>query len=180
MKKPDWKAWLENEKLCKKWLNFYIKKGMLRLDVLGKELYLKKAKHNLDFANWIKEKHKDEIPKLFGEERFYDWIINAYYYSIYHATLALISVKKLASKSHNATLCAVILFYYHKQKILKEEDIELIKESIDKEDIEIIAKTKDLRERASYDVSANFELILTEKAKNNAVYFLNKVKSILK
>jgi len=32
----------------------------------------------------------------------------------------------------------------------------LIKESIDKEDIEIITKTKDLREGTSYDVSASF------------------------
>ncbi len=179
MKLPNWRDWVKSKRLCKRWLNDYIKKGVLRKTRLSKELYLKKAKHNLDFANWVKEKHNNELSELFGEERFYDWVINAYYYAIYHAALALISAKGFASKSHNATLCAVIWFYYHQHKKLNEKDIELIKESIDKEDIEIITKTKDLRERASYDVSASFELRLVEKAKNNTVSFINKVKKIL-
>ena len=54
---------------------------MLRENKLAKELHLRKAKHNLDFANWLKEKHKRELPELFGDERFYDWVINAYYYA---------------------------------------------------------------------------------------------------
>ncbi|RLJ05496.1 MAG: hypothetical protein DRP18_02960 [Candidatus Aenigmatarchaeota archaeon] len=179
MKLLDWRKWTKDKKLCREWLNGYIKKGTLRKIKLSKELYLKKAIHNLDFANWVKEKHNDELPELFGEERFYDWVINAYYYAIYHAALALISAKGYSSKSHNATLCAVIWFYYHQQRKLDEEDIELIKETIDREDIEIITETKDLRERASYDVSVSFEFRLVEKAKNNAVYFINKVKKIL-
>lgn len=179
MRQPDWRVWVKDRRLCKRWLAGYFKKRILRKTRLGKELYLKKANHNLDFANWVKEKHKDEIPKLFGDERFYDWVVNAYYYAIYHAALALVSEKGYLPKSHNATLCAVIYFCYHKQKRLEKRDIKLIKESIDRKDIEILTKTKDLRERASYDVSASFELALVEKAKTNAVYFLNKVRVIL-
>lgn len=170
---------MKNKKLCRIWLENYFRKGILRKSSLSKQLYLEKAKHNLDFANWVKEKHKGEIRDLFGEERFYDWVINAYYYAIYHSALSLISVKGYSSKSHNATLCAVIWFYYHKQKALDENDIGLIKESVDREDIEIITRTKSLRERASYDASANFELKLVNKAQDNAVSFFNKVKDIL-
>lgn len=179
MKLPDWREWLRNKELCKRWLDIYLRRSMLRKISWGKELYLKKAKHNLDFANWVKEKHKNEIPELFGKERFYDWVINSYYYAIYHAALALIAIKGLSSKSHNATLCAVIWFYYHKKKSLEKIDIELIRESIERKDIEIMTRTRDLRERASYDVSASFELGLVEKAKDNTVSFLKKVKEIL-
>jgi len=98
---------------------------------------------------------------------------------LYHAALALIAAKGLSSKSHNATFCAVILFYHHQRKDLNKNDIRIIKESIDKEDIEAITKTKSLRERASYGVSVNFELTLVEKAKINAISFINKVRSIL-
>ncbi len=179
MKKPDWKRWLADSRLCKKWFDGYVERGVLRKSRLGKELYLEKARHNLDFANWVKEKHKDELPELFGEERFYDWTVNAYYYAIYHAALALISVEGFSSKSHAATLCAVIWFFCHKRKMLEKKDIELIRESIDREDIEKITITKGLRERASYDVSVSFELVLVEKARENAVGFLSKVKEIL-
>src|SRR3989344_162494 len=178
MKGPDWNAWIKSEEKCKSWLDNYIKKNMIKKGGLTSSLYLKKASHNLDFANWLKEKHKKEIPDLFGEERFYDWAINAYYYVFYHSSLALLSLKGYSSKSHYATLCFIIYHYYHKTRHLKKEDIGLMHQSINKEDIEMIAKTKSLRERASYDVSALFEEKLVENAKNNAVYFFNKIKRI--
>jgi uncharacterized protein (UPF0332 family) len=180
MKPPNWKTWIEDRSLCKDWFIYYIKKGMLRKKSLNKELHLRKARHNLDFGNWVKEKHKSELPRVFGKERFYDWVINAYYYAVYHGALALISAKGLSSKSHNATLNAVIWFYYHSKRELKEEDLELISVSISKEDLEIINKTKDMRERASYGVSYRFELNLVERVKRDSISFINKIKRILK
>jgi len=180
MKLPDCNEWIRNSKLCRQWLESYVKRGILKKSNLRSILYLNKSRHNLDFANWIREKHKEEIPRLFGNERFYDWVINAYYYSVYHAALALIAEKGFSSISHNATVCAVIWFYYHQRKVLDKKDIEIIKDSINKEDIDIITKTKDLRERASYDVSSTFESGLSEIARNNAVYFLSKAKTILR
>jgi uncharacterized protein (UPF0332 family) len=176
MKKPDWREWTDKRETCKRWFNGYLRKRILRKDRIGKELYLRKSEHNLNFANWVKEKH---IPEIFGAERFYDWVISAYYYAVYHGALALISEKGFSSKSHNATLCAVIWFYYHQKRSLHKKDIELIGESIEKEDIETVAKTKSLRERASYDASAKFELNLVENARLNTVNFINKVRSIL-
>ncbi len=182
MKRPDWKAWLKNRKECKKWNSFYLKNKVLRKQTLKPKDYLKKALHNLDFANWVYEKHKTEIKSLFGEERFFDWVIIIYYYAIYHAALALIASKNLFSKSHLATLNALILHFYHEKKIEKE-DVEIFVESIskalEKEDIEDIIETKELRERASYEAGYEFEESLVETAKSNATKFIEKVRHIL-
>lgn len=76
MKKPDWRIWITDKEECKLWLDNYIKKQILRKSADESRLHLKKTDHNLNFANWIAEKHKDEIPKMFGEETFYDWVIS--------------------------------------------------------------------------------------------------------
>lgn len=182
MKKPNWKIWLENKKECKSWNNFYLKKSILRKQSLKVEDYLRKALHNLDFANWVYKKHESEIKSLFGEQRFFDWVIVIYYYAIYHAALTLIASKNLFSKSHLATLNALILHFYHEKKIEKE-DVEIVVESIskalEKEDIENIVETKELRERASYGASYEFEESLVEVAKANAIKFIEKVRHIL-
>jgi len=91
MKKPDWKLWLRDRQECKLWLGKYIEKKVLRKSKDESKLHLKKTDHNLNIANWVVEKHKNEIPEIFGSETFYDWTISMYYYAIYHATLALIS-----------------------------------------------------------------------------------------
>ena len=130
----------------------------------------------MNFANWILDKHQNEIPEFFGEETFYDWIINIYYYAIYHSALALISTDGYYSKNHSATLCCIIYYHYHLKKTLIEEDVEIVAKSLDREDIEILGESKELRERASYNVHTTFEKILVEKNKEQAVNFINKVK----
>lgn len=107
MKKPDWKFWLKNKAECGDWLKRYIKNGILRKTNDESRLHLRKTDHNITFANWVFEKHKDEIPKLFEKEAFYDWTINIYYY----AALALINREGYKSASHSATLC--FLIYHH-------------------------------------------------------------------
>lgn len=182
MRKPEWRVWLEDKRECEKWYRTYLKKGVLRMRKLKAGLYLRKALHNLDFGNWIYEKHKDEIRELFGNERFFDWVVVIYYYAVYHASLALIASKGVFSKSHTATLCALILHFYHKGKIEKEY-VEILAEStprlLEKEDIETIVETKELRERASYGVSYDFEESLAKKAKENALKFIEKARTIL-
>lgn len=179
MAAPDWRKWLTDKGSCKEWLDNYVRKGVLRKDRMGKELYMKKSRHNMDFAAWLIMKHDKEIPELFAGDNFYDWVINAYYYAIYHAAMALVSEKGYSSKSHSATLCAVTWFYYHQKRALERKDIEMVGEAIGSDDIEIIAKTKDMRERASYGVSESFEMALVESAKKNAVNFTAKAGSIL-
>lgn len=179
MKKPDWKIWIENKKECEYWLNSYVKKKILRKSEDESALYLKKTNHNLNFANWIFEKHDGEIKEIFGEEVFYDWIINIYYYAIYHAALALISREGYSSKNHSASLCFLIYNNYHLQKALDKEDFKVIASSLGREDIETIGNTKELRERASYDVHELFEKKLAEQTRDKTVDFVNKIKIII-
>lgn len=182
MKKPDWNVWIKNKAECRRWYNYYRKHKMMKRTTLKPENYMKKATHNIDFSNWLLDKHKDEIPAVFGNQKFHDWVIVGYYYAVYHASLALIASKGLESKSHFATLSAIILFFYHEKKISKE-DVETVAESIGaaitKDDIEIIIDSKSLRERASYNVGYEFDEALVKRAQNNAVKFMQKTRDIL-
>jgi len=180
MKKPDWRIWMENREECESWLINYIGKKILRKSEDESRLYLRKTNHNLNFANWIFEKHNNEILEIFGEETFYDWIINMYYYAIYHAASTLMSKEGYSSKNHSATLCFLIYHHYHLQKALDKEDVELVASSLDKEDIEIIGDIKELREKACYDIHESFEKRLAEHVREKAVDFVNKIKMLLK
>jgi len=57
--------------------------------------------------------------------------------------------------------------------------MELVANSLNKEDIETLGMSKDMRERASYDVHEIFERKLAESAMIKAINFINKVKEIL-
>ncbi|MAG20198.1 hypothetical protein CL618_02080 [archaeon] len=179
MKKPNWRLWLKDEKECKSWLDYYTKKKILRKRKDESKLYLKKTDHNLHLANWIMEKHKDEIPEMFGEEKFYDWTINMYYYAIYHSAMALVSKKNYSSKNHSATLCFLIYHFCHLQENIDEEDVELIVESLNKEDVETIGSSKEIREKASYDIHETFEYKLADDLRKQTIELINKIKLLI-
>lgn len=179
MKRPDWKLWLNDKEECKAWLNSYLKKKMLRKSANESMLHIKKADHNLHIANWIIEKHKDEIPEMFGTETFYDWVMSMYYYATYHAALALMNREGYTSKNHSGTLCFLIFHHFHTQQALEKEDVELIAASLNKEDIEVIGSSKELREKANYGVHEKFEEKLIESTREEVVTFVNKIKTIL-
>lgn len=183
MKKPSWKLWIKSKKECQNWYKKHLRKGMLKKrKKLKPKDHMKKATHNLDFGNWIYEKHKDEIKSVFGKERFFDWVLVIYYYAVYHAALALVASEGFESKSHMATLNLIILKFYHEKK-LEKEDVEVIAEKIprplEKEDIEVITESKKLRERASYGASYDFEKSLVKNSKKDVIGFIQKVKTIL-
>ena len=180
MRKPNWKLWLTDRQECKFWLESYIRKRILKKSSDDSKLHLRRADHNLTFANWIIEKHKDEIPHVFGADTFYDWVISIYYYAIYHIALALMSKEGYVSKNHSATLCFLIYHHYHLQNALEKEDVELIASSLNKEDIETLGFSKELREKACYDVHEQFEQRLAEQIREQAVDFANKIKVLLK
>ena len=179
MKKPDWKIWIEDKKECKLWLNNYIKKKILRKCKDESILHLKKTDHNLNFAGWIFEKHKNKA-EIFEDDRYYDWVINIYYYAIYHAALALLNKEGYNSKNHSATLCFLIYHNYHQQKAFDMEDVELIASSLSKEDIETIGSSKELREKACYDIHESFEQRLAVQIREQAINFINKIKELIK
>ena len=51
---------------------------------------------------------------------------------------------------------------------------------MNREDIETIGFSKELREKACYDVHEHFERRLTEQIREQAVKFVNKIRSLLK
>lgn len=143
-----------------------------------KERYLRKADHNLDFAVFVTDLHKDLIKERFLGRTFYDWVTTAYYYAIYHSALALPADIGFKSRSHLATLCGIINYYYHQTKSLEREHVEILGR-VERENIEQFLESQDLRQRASYGVSLNFEERLAKIARDDAVEFVNRAKEVL-
>jgi uncharacterized protein (UPF0332 family) len=56
-------------------------------------------------------------------KEFSDWAVVGCYFCLYHAALALIIRKGFFSKSHDATLCLLMLEYYGN---LSEDDLALV------------------------------------------------------
>ncbi|MCX6742487.1 MAG: hypothetical protein NTX24_04945 [Candidatus Pacearchaeota archaeon] len=178
MKKPNWKIWIKNREECEFWLDLYMKKGILKKSKDESKLHLRRTDHNLNLANWLLEKHKSKTD-IFSDDTFYDWVIDMYYYAIYHASLALISKQGHISKNHSATLCFLIYHNYHTKKALDEEDVALVANSLSREDIETVGMSKELREKACYDVHESFEQKLTTQIKEKTISFVNKIKGLM-
>lgn len=125
--------------------------------------------------------HSQSIKEKLRGRSFYDWCIVIYYYAVYHAVLALICRAGFKSKSHLASISALTLIYYHKKKFLSKEDLQLVigGQDIEGEDIEFVADSKNLRERASYGTDENFELILAKNLQKNTVDFVNKIRKVI-
>lgn len=179
-KKFDWQIWLDKLEEVENSFKFYLKKEMIKQEKETKSLsisHLRKAEYNLRFANFLTD-----------EKRFYDWIIVGCYYTIYHSALTLITKKGFSSKNHLATLCALIKFYYNrekesnheKEKTLTKEEIELVSIfSLEKEEVSYFAQAKDKRETASYGLSEEFNKAEAEDLLKKTIQFLNKCREIL-
>lgn len=172
LKKFDWQNWLEDENLNENSFRFYLRKEVISSEketVFLSVSHLKKAENNLAFVNFLND-----------QKKFYDWIIVGCYYIIYHSALALITKKGFSSKNHLATLCALIKFYYLKDKSLTKEQIELVsKSSLEKEEISYFAYAKEKRETASYGISQDFNKKEAEDLLRNTIQFLNRTREIL-
>ena len=172
-----WERWMKNKEECEESFGQYLKEETIKEEEEKENLtksHLKKTDYNLDFIN-----------NLLKQKKFYDWVIVGCYYAIYHSSLALLSIKGYSSKSHLATLCALIHLYYKERKedeenSLNEEDIELIaKSSLDKEEVTYFVEAKNKRETASYGISEEFTKNESEKLKIKTILFVNKIKEIL-
>jgi uncharacterized protein (UPF0332 family) len=145
---------------CKSMYTYFLKKKIItRTDSRNFRKYSEKAVANLLFSNFIFEEHNNSIKKRFPEKTFYDWCITIDYYAIYHISLALLCKLGLTSKNHSATIIAIALFYHHKDKMLRKEDIDFLidKINIDDKDIHFVIDSKKLRETACYNVDETLE-----------------------
>lgn len=174
---------IESEEYCRKVFAFFIKKGIIKKtnpDLFEK--HLNKSINNLEFGNFILSEHKFSIKRKLKNKSFYDWCVVIYYYSLYHAVLALISKAGFESKNHVASISALTLFYYYKKNVLKKEDIQSIIDNFNlkSEDIEFMFNSKEMREKASYRIDETFDLILAGNSQEKTVELVNKIKDILK
>ncbi len=172
---------IEDKEYCGKIFDFFI-----RQDVINKgtsvlfEKYLNRSLNNLEFGNFILSEHNYSIKKKLKGKSFYDWCIIIYYYAVYHSILALISKAGFESKNHLASISALIHIYYHKRNILNKEDIRFIINNlhIQEDEIEFIASSKELREKASYRVDEDFNLLMAKTLQGKTADFVNKVREI--
>ena len=174
MRKPDWKHWLDNKEDCHYWLSSYLTKKVLRKSRDLSLFHLRKAEHNFRLAQWLEEKHGSEV--IFKEEQYYDWVITIYYYAVYHAAQALMSKEGLESKSHAATLCFLLYHHYHREKKFEPEEIALLAFSLERNEIEYVGMSKELREKASYDIHAIFEQKVAKQVKEQTAQFITKIR----
>ena len=171
---------IKDKKYCEELFNHYVETKALRRTSPEFRKYLNKAISNLDFANFLLEEHNFSIKEKLPHKKYYDWCITIYYYSIYHASLTLLAKLGYSSKSHLATLTAITLFYYHKNNILKKEDIDFLLEKItlDESEIEMVMDSKELRERASYSVDESFNISIAKMLQKETAEFVNKIKEL--
>lgn len=157
---------MNNKKFLDKTYQTYLKKKIIAKKTPNlSEAHLAKSNNNLEFADF-----------LLKNNRFFDWAIVGLYYSVYHASLALLSNKGFSSKNHNATLCFLIKNFSEFSK----EEIELIDDlQIKREEIEFYSGLKEERQKASYSTSLLFSKEKVEELKEKSILLINKIKSIL-
>lgn len=161
------KKLFSDKKYLEKEIEFFIDKKQIGKIQSNPELvqsHLQKAKHNLGFF---------KLNKM--HEEYKDWQIVALYYSLYHASLALITNKNYSSKNHYATILLLI-----KEYSISEDEAELINElSIGKSEAELYTNLKKDRHDASYSTEIKFTKEVIELYQREVIKFINKVELIL-
>ena len=172
---------VSDRKYCMKLFNYYQKRKSLTREKTSCKNHTDKAFTNLDLGNYLLEEHKHSIKELFPKRNYYDWCITIYYYSVYHASLALLSKIGYKSNNHMATISAIALFYCHKSDILRISEINLLIKTvaIKEEDINLIIKSKDIRERASYGAGESFSALLAENYREEVSEFVNRIRGFM-
>jgi len=172
---------INDKEYCIKLFKHNLKLKSLQKNNTDCKKYIKKAESNLEFSNYLMDEHKHSIKEKLPNRNYYDWCITIYYYSIYHTALALIAKLGYTSNSHSATLTAVTLFYYHKNNILKKEYINFLinKINLNKNEINLVVHSKDLREKASYGVDEMFNKSMAEYLQKETADFVIRIKELL-
>lgn len=174
---------LNDRKYCENIFRFLLRNKVIILDKFSiYEKHMNKAIKNLEFANFLLDEHKYSIKKKLPGLTFFDWCVTIYYYSLYHAALALVSKSGYKSGSHLSTITLITLFYYHKDNILKRKEIEFLINniSLEKTDINLVLNSKGLREKASYGADESFQIFHAKQLQKQTADFVNKINDILK
>lgn len=160
--------WLNDKKAVEKSFNNYIKNQMLKEEDNGNLSYLhmKRARLDIELSGHIIEEKLEHV----------HWAIVTSYYGAYHSAMALLVSKKYTSKSHIATICALIHLFYESE--LTQEDIVKI-HKFSENSIGSFDELKERREMANYNVAKDFEILIAKSVRDNALDFINRVDEIL-
>lgn len=146
----------------------------------------KKAVNDLSLAKTLlsistSEKNKDdlELPK---DSSFFDWVIVSSYYSIFHATQALLGLKKIkiVSRLHYATMITFAKHYIANDELADE--LFFIYENAENkasELLEIYEEEKEKRSLFQYHRLSKNNLEPAKESVENAKTFLDSVKGVL-
>lgn len=172
---------IEEDSYCETVFSQFLKKKVVKPHSSALfEKHLQKSLDNLEFANFLFSEHNFSIKEKLPSKTYYDWCVTIYYYSLYHAALALATKAGYVSKNHLATITTITLFYYHKKTLLEKEDLQFIVETLDldSKDIELIVDSKSLRQRASYGVGMTFQRQQALTLQKDTAEFINRVRII--
>jgi len=160
--------WLRNKSSVEKSFNNYLEKGILKLEENSNlsKLHMRRARLDIELAGRLIEEMIEHSP----------WVVVTSYYSAYHSAMALLVFKNYTSKSHLATLCALIYLYY--EYGLDEDDI-LKFHKLSEDSIGDFDEFKEKREMANYSVAKDFEVLVAKNVRANALNFINRVEEIL-
>mgnify|MGYP002348618270 CR=1 FL=1 len=113
-----------------------------------------------------KAKEDFESAKLLHENKHYAQALNRSYYSIFHATRALLAIDNLDSKRHSG-----VIGYFNQNYIATGK--------IEKEYYKILVGSQRVRERSDYD---DFYVVVVEDVAmqiKNAELFINKIENLI-
>ncbi len=172
---------VKDRRYCEELFSHYTKTKAIRNTNPDYKKHISKAISNIELANFLFEEHNYSIKEKLPNRQYYDWCITIYYYSIYHISLALLAKLGYRSNSHLATLATITLFYYHRDNVLKKQDIDFLLEKVNLEEKEIdfVIESKGFRERACYGVDEVFNISLANMLQKQTVEFVNKIKRLL-
>jgi hypothetical protein len=154
---PTWEDWVENPRVCEQSLEYFERHGQIKRlnvkqagdDVVG---HLKKALHNLSFANQIFDQN-GQLRRTYSGENYYDWVITISYYSMYQACLSALAAVRKSGENHSASVCALVYHYVHKRKRLNEQYLLALDKirALANQDVQKLVERRFDREKASYD-----------------------------
>lgn len=125
-----------------------------------------------------KSKHNYQVLLLLEQSKYYDWALNAGFYSIYHCFLAIISKFGYESRNQSCTVTA-ILTLINEKKIELDKDLVLQFDTLDTES-ELASSTIRLsREQSTYGVETSINQNQLENIKKLTIKIQQETIKIL-
>ena len=171
--------------------NHLIEKGSIKEndDKVHTRIHLmfEKAQNNLKIGRAIFSISQDnklkEVLKLKDEDSFYDWVIQASYYAMFHAVNALLATKRvkiLRIDVHRATLYAFCKNFIINKEL--EDELFFIYEEAEEKALELFASLAEEKKKRGFSAYERLSRMNIEPAKESlehAQEFLKVIRNIL-